>query len=96
MSAQWGELERRFAIAVEPGGHVRVIDSKSDPRAGDGVRVYSTDSRFEADELVAAIAVRSREGDGWVLPWSWGGSTRDVGELRARLRRLHGQRRGAA
>jgi hypothetical protein len=85
------ELDRRYLITVEPSGVVHVYDTDEavpgstilPPR--DGWPVFSTYLEEHALELVRGVAVRTRDGDGWILRCPWSGSLRDVGDLRYKL-----------
>lgn len=90
-------LGRRWLITVVSTGIVHAYDTTQWPQQfRDGWPIYSTDTREEAEALIAAFSCRTIDGDGWMLRRFWGGSVRDVGELRAALARMHPYVRGAA
>lgn len=80
------ELERGFQIRIELSGAILIVDvDATPPEQRDGVLLLATRDRELAEAAVAAVAVRCRDGNGWVLRWPWHGGMRDQGELTAKL-----------
>lgn len=55
----------RYAIAIEHSGAVAVYDQAV--RAPEGDVLHESDTREECEHIIAQIATRSVEGDGWVV-----------------------------
>lgn len=80
----------RYVIAIERSGAIAVFDTElARPVLGDVV--HYADTREECDWIVSQVAVRSREGDGWIIA-DWFPSLPEIARASQACARLSARR----